>query len=249
MPPPAHVSVNRHVSHVGIADVSLARSDPVGAVLSASDLIVVSRNLSRGHLPAAHPLLCYLVGSLQSLVSTLHRPGLSVSSCSGTLHDLPPCSGNTLSDRRLSLSQTIFFLASLPCLLALALALRLHTDLHWHIIAVDVLLCSRDLEVLLSHLYTARDSCAFLDETSFDSLVLHSQHIHIRHDVIDQSLSYLCRYVVFAFARQHVPQESNKPWVPFSHELPLSLRIPRSHLHCHTSTVSSSSRVCGTSAC
>ena len=111
----------------------------------------------------------------------------------------------------------------LPCILAMlafALALRLHTDLHWHKIAVSALLCSRDLEVLLSYLYTARDSCAFTDETSFDSLVLHSQHIHIRHDVIDRSLSYLCRYVVFAFARQHVPQESNTPWVPFSHELP-----------------------------
>ena len=42
MPPPAHVSVIRHVSHVGIADVSLTRPDSVGAVLPASDLIVVS---------------------------------------------------------------------------------------------------------------------------------------------------------------------------------------------------------------
>ena len=36
------VSVIRHVSHVGIADMSFTRSDPVGAVLPASDLIVVS---------------------------------------------------------------------------------------------------------------------------------------------------------------------------------------------------------------
>ena len=105
-------------------------------------------------------------------------------------------------------------------MLAVALALRLHTDPHWHKIAVNVLLCSRDLEVLLSHLYTARDSSAFPDETSFDSPNLHSQHIHIRHYVIDHSLRDLCRYVVFAYARQHVPQESKKPWVPFSHELP-----------------------------
>ena len=31
---------------------------------------------------------------------------------------------------------------------------------------------------------------------------------------------YLCQHVVFAFARQHVPHESNEPWVPLSHELP-----------------------------
>ena len=32
-----------------------------------------------------------------------------------------------------------------------------------------------------------------------------SQYIHIKHDVINRSLSYLCRYFVFALARQHVP--------------------------------------------
>ena len=56
------------------------------------------------------------------------------------------------------------FLLCILAMLASVLALRLYTDLHWHEIAVNVLLCSRDLEVLLSHLYTARDSCAFLDE-------------------------------------------------------------------------------------
>ena len=68
-----------------------------------------------------------------------------------------------------------------PCVLAMlafALALRLHTDLHWHKIAVNVLLCSRDLEDFLSHLYTARDSCAFPDETSFNSPVP-SAHSHL----------------------------------------------------------------------
>ena len=58
-----------------------------------------------------HVVICQrrigLLGSLQSLVSTLHRSGPSVSSCSGTLHDLPLCSSNTFSDRRLSLSQTM----------------------------------------------------------------------------------------------------------------------------------------------
>ena len=48
MPPPAHVSIIRHVLHVGIADVSLTRPHPVGAVLPASDLIVVSI-LTRAH--------------------------------------------------------------------------------------------------------------------------------------------------------------------------------------------------------
>ena len=36
------------------------------------------------------------------------------------------------------------------------------------------------------------------------------------------SLHQLCRYVVFTSARQHVPQESNKLCLPFSHELPPS---------------------------
>ena len=78
-----------------------------------------------------------------------------------------------------------------PCvlaMLALVHALRLHTDLHWHKIAVNVLLCSRDLEDFLSHLYTARDSCAFPDETSFNSPIFHPQHTHICHDVVDHSL-------------------------------------------------------------
>ena len=69
MPPPSHVSVIETVSHVGIEDMSFTRSDPVGAVLPASDLVVVSilthahddflLTLSRSHLPAARPLLCY----------------------------------------------------------------------------------------------------------------------------------------------------------------------------------------------
>ena len=140
MPPPEHVSIIRHVLHVGIADVSLTRPDPVGAVLPASDLIVVSTNIVTWS--AAHPLLCYSVGCLQSLVSTLHRPSPSVSSCFGTLHDLPLVT--------LSLIVVFHFLRRfVPCVL------------HWHKIAVNVLLCSRDLEVLLSHLCTARSSCAF----------------------------------------------------------------------------------------
>ena len=42
MPPPAHVSLIRHVSHVEIANMSFTRSVPVGAVLPASHLVVVS---------------------------------------------------------------------------------------------------------------------------------------------------------------------------------------------------------------
>ena len=127
----------------------------------------------RDRLPAARPLLCYSVGSLQSLISPLHRPGPSVSSCSWTLHDL-------------------FFHFLGRCVLCVlpvfARPLRLHTDLHWHKIAVSVLLYSRDLEDFLSHLYPARDSCAFPEEARHDSPVLHPQHIHTCHDVVDHSL-------------------------------------------------------------
>ena len=226
MLPPANVSVIRHVSQVGIADVSLARLDSVGAVLPASDLIVVSI-LTRAHdvflLPCGTVTRNIVTKSSQGVcshwfplcISQILQPRPGPGLCTACL----PAMITLSSDRRLSLTQTFFFLASLPRLL-LPFALRLHTDLHWHKIAVNALLCSRDLEVLLSHLYTARDSCAFPDGTSFDSLVLHSQHIHIRHDFIDHSLSYLCRYVVFASATQHIPQESKKPWVPFPHELP-----------------------------
>ena len=117
MPPPAHVSVIRHASCIGIADVSFTCSDPVGAVLPASNLIVVSILtctwwFSFDH---CHEIHCHVVICQQSLVSPVHRPGPSVSSCSGTSHDLLFCS-NTFS-ARLSLSQTINILASLPCLL------------------------------------------------------------------------------------------------------------------------------------
>ena len=50
-----------------------------------------------------------------------------------------------------------------PCVLAvfaLALALRLHTDLHWHKIAVSVLLCSRGLEdFLFASVSSSRSLC------------------------------------------------------------------------------------------
>ena len=112
--------------------------------------VALSREtLSRGHLPAARPLLCYSVGSLQSLVSPLHRPGPSVCSCSGTLHDLSAV---------VIISPIVVFLflgrfiPCVPAVFTLAFALRLHTDLRWHRIAVSVLLCSRDLEDFLSHL-------------------------------------------------------------------------------------------------
>ena len=140
--------------------------------------VALSRGtLSRSHLPAAHPLLRYSIGSLQSLVSPLHQPSPSVSSCSGTLYDLSLFDSNTFSDSRLSLSRTIRSLR--PC------RLRLHTDLLK--ITVSVLLCSRDLEDFLSHLYPAHNPYAFPDETSLDSPVLHPQHSQICHDVVDQS--------------------------------------------------------------
>ena len=120
--------------------------------------VALSREtLSRSHLSAAHPLLCYSVGCLPSLVSTLHRPGPSVSSCSGTLHDLPLCSSNTFSGHLFF----HFLRRFLPCILAMlafALALRLHTDLHWHKIIVNALLCSRDLKLAIPMLFQLKQA-------------------------------------------------------------------------------------------
>ena len=74
--------------------------------------------------PAVHPLLCFSVECLQ-------------------LFDLPLCNSNIFSDLR------PFTFSDDPCVFAMFAfvhALRLHTDLYWHKIAVNVLLCYRDLE-------------------------------------------------------------------------------------------------------
>ena len=192
MPPPAHVSVIRHVSHDGIADVSLTRPDPV---LPASDLIVVSI------LTRAQGVFLLPCGTVtRNIVTKSSTSGASAAvllgrvfavtgfhSASAKVLQSRPAPGlcTTCLPAMVTFSPIVvfhFLRRFLPCILAmLALvhALRLHTDLHWHKIAINVLLCSRELEVLLSHLYTARDSCAFPDETSFDSLVLpFSAHSH-----------------------------------------------------------------------
>ena len=88
------------------------------------------------------------------------------------------CLSNTFSDRRLSLSRTIVL-----AVFALVLALRLHTDLLWHKIAVSVLSSSRDLEDFLSHLYPARDPCVFTDEARLDSPILHPHRIHMMSSI------------------------------------------------------------------
>ena len=213
--------------------------------------------LSRGHLPAAHPLLCHLVENLQSLVSTLDRPGPSISSCSGTLHDLPLCSSDTVSDHH-------FLRRFVPCVLAefnLAFAVRLHTDLHWHKIAVSALFCSRDLEDFLSHcvqlaipvlsqMRQASTRPSSILNTITSALML---SITVSDDRLSCGESFihwqLCRNVDFASAKQHVPQSVQQTFAPILSRTASFLRNPRSHLHCDTCTMSSSSRVYNTSAC
>ena len=186
--------------------------------------------LSRSHLPAAHPLLCYSVGILQSLVSHLHRPRSSVLSCSGTSHDLPLCNSNTFSDSRLSLSQTIRSLR--PCnacsLFMLFGCTPICTGTRLLSMYCCVLVISRfsfrtffQLAILvLSQMIQASTRPSSILST-FTSVMMSS--ITVSDDWLSSvgtSSLELCRYVVFASARQHVPQESNKPWLPFSHELP-----------------------------
>ena len=78
----------------------------------------------------------------------------------------------------------------LPLLsLPLALALRIRSELHWQWLTVDVPLCSRDLENLLSHLAPACDPDAVPDEVLFASHVLHPQHRHSYLDVVVFGLS------------------------------------------------------------
>ena len=67
---------------------------------------------------------------------------------------------------------------------ALAFALRIRSELHWHWLTVDVLLCARDLKNLLSHLIPACDSDAVPDKVLFHSHVLQSQHRHSYLDIV-----------------------------------------------------------------
>ena len=146
--------------------------------------VALSREtLSRGHLPAAHPLLCYSIGCLQSLVSTLHRPGPSVSSCSGTLHDLPLCSSNTFSDHRLSLSQTIRSLPSLSLPLLFGC-----TPICTGTRLLSAYCCVLVISRISFRICIQLAILVLSDETRRDSPVLHPQHIHNSHDVVDHSL-------------------------------------------------------------
>ena len=131
-----------------------------------------SETSSRTHLAVSNALaqllLCRSDGSLQSLVSLLHRQGLPVSIVIQTSRGLSSENCNTFSDRPLSFSWTTHSAFRVLAVFALALALRMRTDLQWHRIAVSVLLCSRDLEDVLSRLCPARDPRAVLDEVRFD---------------------------------------------------------------------------------
>ena len=132
-------------------------------------------------------------------------------------------------------------LAFASALFALAFALRVHSELHWHWLTVDVLLCSRDLENLLLHLIPACDSDAVPDEVLFHSHVLHPQHRHSYLDVVVYGLCGLVLVVVYGSlercqlgrnvvsesVHQHVHQESHIPrptfGFSFHHELPPGL--------------------------
>ncbi len=262
MLPPAHVSVIRHVSHVEIADMSFMRSDPVGAVLPASDLIVVSI-LTHAHddflltcgtvtrnVVTWSPLLCHLVGSLQSLVSPLHRPRPSVSSCSGTLHDLPLCSSNTFSDRRISPSRTLRSLR--PCCLC---PCPCSSAAHRSALAQDCCQCTVVFSWYRGFPFASVSSSQSLCFPGWNKLWLvrlpsstHSHlswcrrsqsmmidsHVRVLHPLVAVSV---CRLCVGKTTRSSGVQQTLAPVLSRTASI---LRIPRSHLHCDTCAVSPS---------
>ena len=105
---------------------------------------------------------------------------------------------------------------------------------------VDALLCSRDLENLLSHLIPACDPDAVPVEVLFHLHVLHPQHRHSCFDVVVYGLRGLVLVVVHGSlerrqlgwnvvsesVHQHVHRESHTPrpklGLPLHHELPPS---------------------------
>ena len=90
-----------------------------------------------------------------------------------------------LSVLALALGLDVLAFAFALAVFALAVfALRIRAELHRHWLTVDVLLCSRDLENLFSHLCPACDPDAVPDEVLFDSHVLHPQDRHAYLDVV-----------------------------------------------------------------
>ena len=192
-----------------------------------------SETSSRTHLAVSNALaqllLCRSDGSLPSLVFPLCIGKVFQSRFTSRLHV-----GCLLTEATPSQIVRFHFLGRLVlrilafasafrvlAVFALALALRMRTDLHWHRIAVSVLF--HDLEDVLSRLCPARDPRAVPDEVRFDPHVLHPQHCHTSLGVIANSFRWLtlvqlCRYAVFELV-QHVAQESTKSWLPFHHEL------------------------------
>ena len=209
--------------------------------------VALSREtLSRSHLPTAHPLLCYSVGILQSLVSHLHRPRSSVLSCSGTSHDLPLCNSNTFSDSRLSLYQTIRSLR--PCN-----ACSLSMLFGCTPICTGTRLLSMYCCVLVISRFSFRICVqlviAFPDDTSlqrpssilntFTSTLMSSQSL-----MSDSRVRVL--HPLGKTTRSTGVQQTSAPILSRTASF---LRIPRSRLPCDTCTMSPSSRVCCTSAC
>ena len=186
----------------------------------------------------ARPLLCRVDVAMLPPVSLLPRERLSVSVCTRPSRDLFCCSRSTFSDRR--------FFAFLDDSFFTSLALSLDSlRAAWHWLTVDLLLCSRDLENLLSHLIPACDSV----DHSLCGLVL---------VVVYGSLEccWLGWNVVSVYVPQHVHQESHIPrpklGLTFHHELPPGLE-PFVHAgsvtFCPTRLLHLSSSECSTSVC
>ena len=134
----------------------------------------------------ARPLPCRSDESLQSPVPLQYREGLSVSLHIEALRDLSCDSSNTFTGRPLSLVLCILAHASVFSVLAFA-----------SVLAVCVLLCSRDLEDVLSSLCPARDPRAVPDGVRFDPHVLHPQHCRTGLGVVVKSPTIDSRARVF----------------------------------------------------
>ena len=192
----------------------------------------------------ARPLLCCVDVATLPPVSPLHRQDLSFVLHVACLLAVEALSlvvalcflGRVvLSIFACALDLGVLAIAFAFAVFALAYARRIRSELDWHRLTVDVLLCSRDLEDLRSHLIPDCDSDAVPDEVRFDSHVLQSQHCHAYLDVVyglcglvlvvvhgslERQLGW---NVVSESVPQHVHQESHIPrpklGFPLHHEL------------------------------
>ena len=210
----------RHVLHVGIVDVNLTRPDPVGAVLPASDLIVVSRNIVTWS-SATGASAAMLLGR-EFAVTGFHSASVRSFSLVLLWDFAWPAS---LQKKHFLWSSSFTFLddvilASLPCLLLSMLfgctpictGTRL-LAMYCRVLVISTFsfrTCIIQLVIpVLSQMRQASTRPSSILST-FTSVMMSS--ITVSGNCVGTS--------VFASTTQHVPQESNKPWLPFSHELP-----------------------------